>query len=129
MSRKSKGINAERELIHMFWKNGWAAVRVAGSGANKYPSPDILAAKSARKLAIEAKTTKDDVKYFTKEEISQILTFSSIFGAEAWLALKFKGYDWFFMSLEDIKATGSCYAVSAELAQRRGLLFKELVSE
>ena len=32
MSRKGKGINAERDLIHKFWGNSWAAVRVAGLG-------------------------------------------------------------------------------------------------
>ena len=44
MSLKSKGINAERELIHKFWGVGWGAVRVAGSGSMRYPSSDILAA-------------------------------------------------------------------------------------
>ncbi|MBW2967284.1 Holliday junction resolvase, partial [Candidatus Woesearchaeota archaeon] len=37
MNRKAKGLSAERELIHMFWKNGWSALRVAASGAIKYP--------------------------------------------------------------------------------------------
>ena len=63
MSRKSKGINAERELIHLFWKtNSWTAVRIAGSGSSKYPCPDILAANISRKIAIEAKSTKDKNK-------------------------------------------------------------------
>ena len=35
VSKKSKGISAERELIHKFWGTGWAAVRVAGRGAIK----------------------------------------------------------------------------------------------
>ena len=53
MSRKSKGINAERSLIHKFWAHNWAAIRVAGSGSSKYPSPDVLAGNNLRKLAIE----------------------------------------------------------------------------
>ena len=45
MSRKSKGINAERELIRLFEDtNKWSACRVAGSGSSRYPSPDIIAA-------------------------------------------------------------------------------------
>ena len=59
MSTKSKGINAERQLIHMFWSVKWTACRIAGSGSSKYPSPDIIAANRARKLAIEAKITKE----------------------------------------------------------------------
>ena len=53
MSRKSKGINAERDLIHKFWGTGkWSAVRIAGSGSMKYPSADILATNKLRTLAI-----------------------------------------------------------------------------
>ena len=59
MSRKSKGINAERDLIHKFWNvEGWSAVRVAGSGSMKYPSADVLATNKLRRLAIECKTSK-----------------------------------------------------------------------
>ena len=35
MSTKSKGTNAERELIHNLWANGYAAIRSAGSGSMK----------------------------------------------------------------------------------------------
>ena len=66
MSFKSKGINGERELVHMFWNRGWACLRIAGSGSSKYPSPDILAGNKLRKLAIECKITKDQKKYFKK---------------------------------------------------------------
>ena len=58
MSTKSKGSNAERELIHMFWSKGFAAIRSAGSGSMKYPSPDLLVAKNNKILAIECKITK-----------------------------------------------------------------------
>ena len=57
-NKKKKGTDAERDLIHIFWKNGWAAVRIAGSGSMKYPSPDILAGKNGTLYAIECKTTK-----------------------------------------------------------------------
>jgi Holliday junction resolvase - archaeal type len=41
--RKSKGSKAERDLIHLFWSKGFAAMRAAGSGSSQHPSPDILA--------------------------------------------------------------------------------------
>ena len=69
MSQKSKGSNAERELIHKFWANGFAAIRSAGSGSMKYPSPDILAARGDRVIAIECKITQNPYKYFEKQEI------------------------------------------------------------
>jgi len=128
MSLKSKGINAERELIHKFWKTkSWSALRIAGSGSMRYPSPDILAGNKIRKLAIECKITSENKKYFSNEDIDQLKEFCSGFGAEPWLAIKFKKHDWLFISLEDIEKTNSGYVVSQSLAKRRGLLFEELI--
>jgi Holliday junction resolvase len=123
MSRKSKGINAERELIHKFWANGWAAVRVAGSGSSKYPSPDIVASDSKRTVAIEAKVTKDYYKHFLAEEIDDLKEFAAKFNAEPWIAVKFKGYDWFFINTNDLQSTGSNYSLSIELAKEKGASF------
>ena len=54
MNLKAIGTKAERELIKMFWKtNSWIAIRAAGSGCSRYPSPDILAGNILRKLAIQ----------------------------------------------------------------------------
>ena len=128
MSLKSKGTNAERELVHMFWqKEGWSAIRVAGSGSSSYPNPDILAGNRARKLAIESKVISEDKKYLSKGDVEQLRQFSSIFGAEPWIAIKFKKKEWLFISLEDIEKTENGYAISSSLAARRGLLFEELI--
>lgn len=129
MSCKSKGINAERELIHLFWANGWTAIRVAGSGSSRYPSPDILAGNVIRKLALEAKITKDKSKYFDKEEIGQLMEFSKNFGAESWIAVKFKGQEWLFLALEDLKSTDNGFVISAESAKIKGLSFEELIKK
>ena len=95
MSRKSKGINAERDLIHKFWgTEGWSAVRIAGSGSMKYPSADILASNKLRRLAIECKTCIKKSKYMPKEDIDQLRKFADLFGAEPWIAIKFKGREW-----------------------------------
>ena len=51
--RKSKGSKAERELISMFWKKGFAAMRAAGSGSTHHPSPDIVAGNGKYFFAIE----------------------------------------------------------------------------
>jgi len=128
MSRKSKGINAERELIHKFWNSeGWSAVRIAGSGSSRYPSADVLASNTIRKLAIECKTTKDTKKYFQKAEIEQLQIFSKLFGAEPWIGVKFKGVDWHFVNLEDLEDTGNCLLVSTDIIKNKGLLFEELI--
>ncbi len=129
MSRKSKGINAERELIHFFHKKGWSAVRVAGSGSSKYPSPDIVAGNIIRKLAIECKTVNDSSVYIAKEDIEKLKTFARNFGAEPWLAAKFQCEEWLFMSLDDLKETDQSFSINIELGKQKGLLFEEVIGK
>ncbi len=128
MSKKAKGINAERELVHMFWKKDWACIRVAGSGSIKYPSPDILAGNSVRKIVIESKITKNKFKHFNLKEIEELKEFANIFGAEPWLAIKFENKNWYFLNPEDLKETrGLNYSINSDNIRIKGLLFEELV--
>lgn len=126
MSFKRKGINAERDLVHKFWEIGWACIRVAGSGSSHFPSPDLLAGNNLRKFAIETKTTSSNIQYFSKKEINELKFFADRFGAESWVAVKFKGAKWAFLGLEDLEETSKSFAVSKSLCERRGLSFEEL---
>jgi Holliday junction resolvase len=127
VSRKKKGTNAERELVHMFWKKGWAAVRVAGSGSSHYPSPDVLAGNNLRRLAIECKAVGAGSKYIPIEQIEDLITFSRLFGAEPWVGLRFNREEWLFVGIEDLKKTDSSYAFNLKTSKRKGLLFEELI--
>ena len=121
---KRKGTNAERELIKLFWGIGWAAVRVAGSGSMQFPSPDLLVGNKIRRLAIEVKTTKEEKKYFSKADIKQLLVFSSFFGAESWLAIKFLHSEWVFVNPEDLENTKENFVFKK--TSHKGLSFTEL---
>jgi len=127
ISQKAKGSNAERELVKFFNEAGWGAIRIAGSGSSRYPSPDILAGNAVRRVAIECKITKEQKKYFDYAEIEQLRTFSQKFGAESWLGIKFPGEEWHFLMLEDLEKTGEMFAVSVESAKRKGLTFTDLL--
>ncbi|MFC1690947.1 Holliday junction resolvase Hjc [Nanoarchaeota archaeon] len=132
MNKKSKGTNAERELIHMLWAEGFACMRAPSSGAIKYPCPDIIAGNLIRKLAIECKATRNAKQYLTKKEIGELKEFSLIFGTESWVGVRFdKSVDdnsWYFMNLEDLdKTEGENFVISLDSAKRKGLLFEELV--
>ena len=129
MSLKSKGINAERELVHMFWAKDWACLRIAGSGSSRYPSPDLLVGNKLRRLAVECKTTKEKSKYFDKESVSALRKFADVFGAEPWVAVKFKDHEWYFVSLEDLKDTGNGFSLNVDGAKSKGLLFEEMLRE
>jgi Holliday junction resolvase len=128
MNKKSKGTNAERDLIHQFNDNGWVAIRSAGSGSMHYASPDILAGNNLRRLAIECKTVNDTKKYFTKKEIDELVFFANKFGAEAWVAVRFDRIDWFFVTIEDLEIKDRSYYVDVVIAKRKGLSFEQVIS-
>jgi holliday junction resolvase Hjr len=127
MSKKSRGSDAERELVHMFWNAGWAAFRAAGSGSVALPVPDVIAGNAARKLAIEAKITTSDTKYFTQKEIEDLQTFCTKFGCECWVAVRFFRKTWRFIAIEDLRKTDASHVITQEDSERKGLTFEELV--
>lgn len=129
LNRKAKGTRGERELVKFFNENNWSCVRIAGSGSTRYPSPDIIAGNAVRRVAIECKVTKDQKKYFQNDELEQLRTFSTKFGAESWIGVKFPNEPWYFLMLEDLENTGSCWAISVELAKRKGLVIEELMGK
>lgn len=126
---KAKGTRGERELIKFFNENGWSAIRAAGSGSSRYPSPDILAGNAIRRVAVECKVTKDQKKYLSPEDLEDLQIFAQRFGAEAWVGVRFPGVEWHFLMLEDLEKTDHGLVVSLELAKRRGLTAKELVGK
>lgn len=93
----------------------------------KYPSPDILAAKNGRVIAIECKITRNPYKYFEKQEIRDLKEFSRIFKAEPYIAVKFKNKEWFFFDIDKLKEKGKSYMVDLDLAKNSGVLFESFV--
>ena len=123
--RKAKGSTFERELVHKLWQAGWGAIRIAGSGSIGELAPDVLAGRPGRWLAIEAKATLDARKYFTKDEVDGLITFSQAFGAEPWLAVKFSRRGTFFMSANHADRTEKSVVVA--FGDPRLFSFDELV--
>jgi len=126
---KTKGIVAERELIHKFWQSGWASIRVAGSGNTSFPAPDLLIGNGEKSIALECKTFKKNNKYLKNQEISQLKIFSEKFGAEPWLAIKFNRQPWYFLKITDLSKTNKHWSVSLNLAEKKGLKFEKFLKE
>ncbi len=127
MNRKRKGINAERELLHKFWQSEWACVRIAGSGSVKYPMPDVIASNGFKQIAIEIKNVDSDYKYFPKKEIKELVEFSKKFGAIPFVAVKFSGKPWLFVSVQDLKETKQGFALQFDNDRVKGFSFEELI--
>jgi len=129
MSRKSKGINAERDLVHAFWGKGYACVRIAGSGSSRYPSADLVVGKGSRKMVVECKATKKDKQYFDKTQIELFKQFATIFGGEPWIAVKFDRKEWSFLKIEELNDSGKNYCISDKKAPIIGRSFEELIAK
>ncbi len=129
MNRKRKGTAAERELVHAFWKAaGWAAVRVAGSGSMRYPSPDVIASDGARRLVIECKSCEGDTQYVDREQVDALAAFAQRFDAQAYIAVRFSGGQWWFLAPQEMKEADRSLVVVRSLAEAIGRDFSQLIA-
>ncbi len=113
MGGMQKGSSAERELVSMLWGSKFAAIRAAGSGVQRFYSPDVLASNGSKILAIECKSTKHSHQYFEPQQIDELKKFSEIFKAEPWIAVKFSA-DWKFFKPEDLDWSGKFFTVKKD---------------
>jgi Holliday junction resolvase len=128
MSNKDKGANAERELLHMLSKSGFAVVRVAGSGMISETSADLIAGNAFKMFAIECKTCKEKRRYLEKQQISDLKKFARKFGFPPIIAVKFNRQGWWFIEPEKLDDTGKGLAISLDDIQKRGLNYESFIS-
>ena len=122
---RSKGSRFERDLISELWKEGFAAVRVAGSGISTYPCPDIVAGNGEIFIAIEVKMRKSLPLYLSDDEIRQLKDFSIFFGAKPYIALKLPRKKWRFFTIEMLEKTEKNYKID-EMVYGLGLQLEEI---
>jgi len=123
---KVKGERFERELVNMFWDEGFAATRIPASGSMSYPSPDIIAGNGKRYLAIEVKMRSNLPVYIPKQDIDNLIRFSERFGAEPYVAIKIKKMGWRFFKVDQLKETRGGFKVD-ESNFYSGFDFKGLI--
>ena len=129
MGNKDKGANAERELLHMLSENGFAVVRIAGSGMIKETSADLIAGNAFKMFAIECKTCKDKKRYLEKQQIKDLKEFARKFGFPPIIAVKFNRQGWWFIEPEKLEDVGKNLAISFEDIKQKGMSFDELMSK
>ena len=125
-NNKVKGSNIERELFAKFIENGYRCVRVAGSGVMENADCDLIAGKKdGNKYAIEVKSSKKPVKYISKDQIGRFVIFSEIFGLKPVVALRFNREGWIFIHPEQLRDSGSTWAITLEEAKEKGKRFAQ----
>ena len=97
MAHYNKGANAERELIKAFFDKGFAVLRVAGSGVSPLPSPDVVALKSGRIIAIECKAWKGNYLAIESKTFLDEVNWAKTAGAEFFVGWKVPHKGWFFI--------------------------------
>jgi len=130
MSNKTKGSNAERELVKIFTGEGWRALRVAGSGVNDDSPCDIIIGKVGRRAcAIEAKSSKKDRIYITKAQIEDFILFSNMLGFQPVIAVRFNYEGWLFIEPSLLEDSGKNWVISLERAKKLGRRFGQFFEE
>ncbi len=126
MSNKTKGSNAERELVKIFTEQGWRALRVAGSGVNDDSPCDLIVGKVGSKgYALEAKSSKKNRIYITKAQIEDFMLFASMIGLKPALAIRFNYEGWLFLDPAFLEDSGKNWVVSKDIAKSQGKRFSQ----
>ncbi|MBO7210052.1 MAG: Holliday junction resolvase [Methanobrevibacter sp.] len=88
MSRN--GSKEERDVVKMFEKYGFGAIRVPASGARtKSDKPDVIAGNGRIYYAVEVKSSKNNYIYIRDEQINELFRFATSFGAVPLVVAKF----------------------------------------
>ena len=125
---KRKGSRFERELLNLFWDNGFAAVRVAGSGSSSYPSPDLVVGNGKKFYALEVKMRKELPLYINGERLRELVMFSNLFGAKPLIAFKLPRKRWKFFTISDLIETEKGYKIGEE-NYHLGKDFEEIIGK
>ncbi len=126
MSNRSKGSNAERELLRIFTEHGWRAVRVAGSGVNDDSPADLIVGKIGKRgFTIEAKSSKNKNIYIKKQQVEDFILFSNIIGLKPVIAARFNHQGWIFLNPEQLKNSGKNWVINLKTALAEGKKFSQ----
>jgi len=132
---KKRAADYERVLVNRFWDYGFAVMRApSSSGTSKMPRPDVLAGSAEKELmlALEIKTSRQDVFYVQQEQIDGLMEFAKRIGGKPYLAVKFVGkrMDFLFLSVPDSlkRSKGDSFRISISDVKSSGIDFFTLIN-
>ncbi len=128
MAHYNKGANAERELIHTLSNLGFAVLRVAGSGVSPLPSPDVVALKNGRILAIECKAWKGKYLAIPTVTMNDEINWAKTAGAEFFVGWKIPREGWLFVRAEHFHNAGKNFMISLEEARAKTITLETLTN-
>jgi holliday junction resolvase Hjr len=117
MTRYNKGASAERELIKELFAVGFSVTRVAGSGVNPLPCPDVIALKNGKILAFECKAWNGKYLAISKESMEEEQSWADIAGGEFYVAWKIPREGWLFVQKKHFHLANKNYMISLHSAK------------
>ncbi len=127
MPHYNKGANAERELIKIFDSKGFAVLRVAGSGVNPLPCPDVVALLNGKIMAFECKAKKGDYLAIKIEQMDEETSWAKKAGAMFFIAWKVPHKGWLFIKPEVFRKTDKFYMLKLDIAKENSILIDDLL--
>jgi Holliday junction resolvase len=109
---KAKGSAAERELLDILFSHGFAVIRAAGSGSTSHDACDLVAGKAGRAFAIEVKACVNGKQYISAAQMQELQMFSTAFGAEPIVAVKWTRKGWTVAPADKVKQTGKHFGIT-----------------
>ncbi len=115
----SKGARAERELVEMLWRLGFAVVRSAGSGQSY--APDVVAIKNGCVLAFECKAWRGSELRIEHHQMDKMMEWCRRSGAELYIAWRMPYRGWIFIPVYLLSKRGDVYVIKKEEAEALGI--------
>jgi len=128
-ARRLRGFQAERDLVKLLWRLGFAVIRAPASGSKikRAVYPDVVAIHKGKVLVFEVKRRSElSTIYIPKEQVEKLKIFSERAGGEAFIAIKVPGRDWIFIELRDIEELNDKFRISKEVLNK-GLTIHDLI--
>lgn len=129
MKNKQKGSNAERELLLLLFDRGFVVSRVAGSGSSKLPTPDILAFKDKRAIAIECKAKKGEYLNIREEQIEELKIWEKMSGFFAYVSWRLGKDEWYFIDISSLNKTKKAYSIKKKEILEKGLNLEDFLKK
>ena len=106
-----KGARAERELLHIFYDNGWSVIRSSGSGVNAL-SPDVIFLKDREALCIECKAWEKGSLSLDPEQFEKLIEWERNTSFPTYVAWRMNGKGWFFIRLDEFRRAEKNFTVT-----------------
>ncbi len=100
LARYDKGARSERELLGILSQAGFSVLRSAGSGVNAL-SPDLMAVRNGRVLAIECKAWNRGSISLDPDQYEKLVEWKANTRFPTLVAWRMNGAGWFFIELEE----------------------------